>query len=205
MSELAEMTAPERRRELLCREWMIHRNGTRAYLAVYDADGKMSDETAAQNASRMLRNAKVSERLQELEARVHEKLSITKEKIEREIASIAHVDVREFYREDGTFKSPQEWSREMAAAVKGMEVQETFEGHGEDRVWTGYIRKLQFWDKLSAGAILGAQLGIGVKRIEVGRPGDFQKQRDEQTLRKSIAERGARAGIKLVEMKKKSA
>lgn len=178
------------RYERFAREWVIDHNATRAAIA-----SGYSEKTAESQGSRLLRNVKVREIIDRLEREVRERLDITKEKVEREIASMAFIDIRTFYRDDGTIKPPREWTREEAAAVASMEVEEMFEGRGKDRVWVGYVKKIKLWPRLEANAILGAPHGVGMKRMEVGKPGEFEAVNDRKVLEKRVTERAARLGM----------
>lgn len=192
-------TPAAQRREQFARRYVIHKNAARAYREVYGAEGA----TAEVNGSRMLSNAKVAARVAELEAESLKRLEITKDKVEREIAAMAFIDIRGFYNENGTLKPPQEWTEQQAAAVASMEVEELYEGSGKDRTWIGYVKKIKLWSRLEANALLGAKHGIGVKKLEVGGPGDFETK-DAEALRKRVSERAARLGM-VVKFPKKAA
>lgn len=68
-------------------EYLIDLNATRAYRAAYPSVKK--DATAAQAASRMLRNVKVSEYIQERQQARQDRTEITQDMVLHEIAAIA--------------------------------------------------------------------------------------------------------------------
>ena len=180
------------RHALFAKEYVLDHNATRAYKA---AGYKVkSDDVAGAAASRLLADVRIQELVSRFEAEAHKRLEITKEKIEREIASMAFVDIRDFYDDDGNIKSPKEWTREMAAAVASIEVFEEYQGVGKQRTYIGRTKKLKLWPKLEANVTLGAPHGIGVKKLEVGNPGDFDKS-DLNAIKRRVAERAARLGI----------
>ena len=80
------MTEKQRR---FADEYLIDLNATQAYKAAYPSVKK--DATAAQAASRMLRNVKVSEYIQERMKDRQARTEITQDMVLREIASIALV------------------------------------------------------------------------------------------------------------------
>ena len=51
-------------------------------------------------------------------------------------------------------------------AISGVEVEELFEGKGEDRVHVGTLRKVKFWDKVKSWELLGKHLKLFVERTE---------------------------------------
>ena len=65
-------------------------NGTQAYLNVYKTCKK--EETAMASASRLLRNVKVKEYIEELQSKVEEKAVVTIEDIVNELFTIAFTD-----------------------------------------------------------------------------------------------------------------
>ena len=74
-------------------EYLIDLNATRAYRAAYPSVKK--DATAAQAASRMLRNVKVSEYIQERQQARQDRTEITQDMVLQEIAAIAFETVSE--------------------------------------------------------------------------------------------------------------
>ena len=176
------------RYERFARCYVIHHDGTRAA-----TETGYSAKTAAAQASRLLKNAKVQALLARFEAECHQRLEITKDKIERELARIGFMDPRKFFREDGTLLDPKEWGDDEAAALSSIEVLEEFAGRGEDRKLIGLTKKIKFWDKKGALETLGAAFSIGVKKIEQGPPGAFNEQKDD--IKARIKDRSVRLGV----------
>lgn len=81
-----------------------------------------------------------------------------------ELKRMSTVDVRGAYNENGTLKDIKLLSPELAACIASIEVDEIFEGSGPDRTWTGYTRKVKFWDKNSALDKLAKTLALFVER-----------------------------------------
>ena len=76
---------------LFCQKYVeLGMNGTQAYLSVYKNCKK--EETAMTNASRLLRNAKVKEYIEELQSKVEEKAIVSIEDIVKELTAIAFAD-----------------------------------------------------------------------------------------------------------------
>lgn len=85
------MTSLSNQQKLFCQKYVeLGMNGTQAYLSVYKNCKK--EETAMTNASRLLRNAKVKEYIEELQSKVEEKAIISIEDIVKELTAIAFAD-----------------------------------------------------------------------------------------------------------------
>ncbi len=187
------------RYERFAREYVIHHNGKRAAIAA-----GYSAKTAEVQASRLLRQAKVKALVDQFEREAAARLEITKDKIERELARIGFADPRRFFDDEGRLLSPHELGPDEAAALSSVEVFEEYEGRGEDRVLAGYTKKVKFWDKKGALETLGAKFGIGVKKVEVGDPGEFDRYEKmteaelEAEARQALAEAVKGGHLKLV-------
>lgn len=63
---------------------------------------------------------------------------------------VAHLDLRKLFNPDGTMKKPDEWDDDTTGALAGLEVTELFVGKGEDRVMSGYLKKVKTNDRVEA-------------------------------------------------------
>lgn len=85
------MTSLSNQQKLFCQKYLeLGMNGTQAYLNVYKSVKK--EETAMASASRLLRNVKVKEYIEELQSKVEEKAVVTIEDIVNELSVIAFGD-----------------------------------------------------------------------------------------------------------------
>ncbi len=75
-------------------EYLVDLNATRAYKAIYKNCKK--DETAQVNASRLLRNAKVSAYLAQRQKELQKRTEVTQESVLSELAAIAFADVADY-------------------------------------------------------------------------------------------------------------
>lgn len=122
-------------------------NATEAYRNAYTPK-KMASKTINEAASRLLKDSKISARIDELRAPALKATGLTVERTLREVERISHVDPRSFYRDDGTMKAPKEWDDAMAAAVASVEAIPVSLGRdAKGDVKIGYTYKLKFWDK----------------------------------------------------------
>lgn len=85
----------------------------------------------------------------------------------QEIRAISFVDIRQLFNEDHSLKPPSEWPDDVAAAIAGIEVDELYEGVGQERERIGDTKKVKMFDKLKALEMLGKDLGRFVQKHEV--------------------------------------
>lgn len=81
-----------------------------------------------------------------------------------EIGRISTIDIRKAFDDSGNLLNVKELPPELAAVVSNVEILETFEGLGENRVWIGYTKKIKFWDKMKALELLGKNLMMFIER-----------------------------------------
>lgn len=177
------------------------RVGYRCYMGVYPN----STEAAAKTAfSRLLKNADFTARLEFLSAsvakEVSEKVAISVESVIAELAKIGFANMKDYFRDKGGFLVDRV-TRDEAAAIAQIEVEEVIEGDGDD---AKLIRKTKFklHDKRAALVDIGKHLGAFVdkKSVELtgkdGGPIETKQDISELELARRIAfalEQGARS------------
>lgn len=130
-----------------------------------------SGKTASAAASRLLRDVRVREMVDEITAEHEAATGLTTENVLREVRRVAFSDPRKLLRADGTLKPPSEWDDDTAAFVGGLEIAEEFEGRGDARVSTGFTKKLKIWDKNAALEKAMKHLGLFEKdNSQVNKP-----------------------------------
>lgn len=112
-----------------------------AIAAGYKASG--AHVTASRLMHRPRVKAEIERRLQKATA----KADITAERVLQEYARIAFGDLRQFYNEDGTLKAIHELDDDAAAALAGVDIEETIIGDGAGVQRT---KKIKRWDKTKA-------------------------------------------------------
>lgn len=146
------------KQERFVAEYLVDLNATQAAIrAGYSA------RTAAAIGSENLKKPEIARAIQARQAKRIGKLDLTAETILGELLRIAKVDVREAYDDDGNLKPLSEIPEDVRRAVAGIEVDDRWEGKGEDA--TRYtVKKLKFWDKNRALELLAKNLGLLVER-----------------------------------------
>ncbi len=152
MPRRSELNARQRR---FCEEYLIDLNGTQAVIrAGYSPNG--ADVAAA----KLLVNARVAALVAELKEKRSKRTRVNQDRVLLEIERNAFSDIRKAFREDGGLKRIVDLDDDTAAAVASVEVDELFEGRGQDREQTGYTKKLKLWNKNDALEKLAKHLGL---------------------------------------------
>ena len=161
------MTSLSNQQKLFCQKYLeLGMNGTQAYLSVYKTCKK--EETAMAGASRLLRNVKVKEYIEELQSKVEEKAIVTIEDIVKELTAIAFTDRTKISQnvrnrimlqddKDGTKK---EYFEDNVIFTQTSELDEDTK-----KVISGYKKgkfglSVETYDKLKALELLGKYLGM---------------------------------------------
>lgn len=161
------MTSLSNQQKLFCQKYLeLGMNGTQAYLSVYKNCKK--EETAMTNASRLLRNAKVKEYIEELQSKVEEKAIVTIEDIVKELTAIAFTDRTKISQnvrnrimlqddKDGTKK---EYFEDNVIFTQTSELDETTRKviAGYKKTQSGFA--VETYDKMKALELLGKYLGM---------------------------------------------
>ena len=143
------------KQKIFADEYLIDLNATRAYRVAYPSVKK--DETAAQAGSRMLRNVKVAEYIQERMEERQKRTEITQDRVLEELAAIAFARAADFAEvKDGfvIIKDTAGLSEQQIKAIAGIK-------EGKFGV------ELKLNDKEKALELLGRHLGMFKDRVEV--------------------------------------
>ncbi len=148
--------------ERFVEEYLLDLNATQAAIrAGYSA------KTANEQGSRLLANANVRDAIDAAKKARSERTEITADLILKELLMIARVDLAQAYDESGRLKNIHDIPEDVRRAIAGIEVDELFEGHGEDREKIGDTRKVKFWDKPRALELLGKHLKLFTDKLEL--------------------------------------
>lgn len=111
------------------------------------------------------RDAKVWERVQRsMEARKE----WAAEAILRELRDLAMSDLRQAFDESGALKPPDQWPDSLARAISSIEIDEFYEGRGDERTQVGWTKKIKLWDKPAALKQLREHLAAGLGAAATG-------------------------------------
>lgn len=158
----AELTDKQRR---FCAEYLVDLNATQAAKRA-----GYSDKTARVTAQELLTTTKVVAHLQQLMDERAQRTQVTADRVITEVARLGFADLRRLFDDKGALLPVQEWPDDVAAAIASVEVDELFEGFGENRVQVGYTKKVKLWDKGKALEMLGRHLKLWIDRAELSGP-----------------------------------
>jgi len=136
-------------------EYLIDLNATQAAIRA-----KYSAKTAASQGERLLRNVEVQAALTSSMSARSERTQITQDRVLQEYARIAFFDPRNLFNADGTPKPITELDDDTAAALAGVDLQDVYEGYGDERVFIGYTKKYKVADKKGALDSVARHLGM---------------------------------------------
>jgi phage terminase small subunit len=140
-------------------EYLVDLNATQAAIrAGYNA------KTARAQASRLLTKVNISDAIFEGRQLTADRLEVTQERVLKEFARLAFLDIRKAFDKDGNLLPIHDIDDDTAAALAGIEVEEMFEGKGGDREKVGTLRKIKLADKKGALDSLAKHLGMFIDR-----------------------------------------
>lgn len=114
-------------------------------------------------ASTLLAIPEVRAEIEELEAEIlfeaRRKAGVSLHRTLAELAKLAYFDPGKLFNEDGSPKGIHELAPAERAAIQGIEVEERWEGRGEERQFVGFVRKIKIANKQQALETLLRHLG----------------------------------------------
>ena len=138
-----------------------------------------SKKTAYSAGARLLKNVDVRAEIDLFVTKVCDKLEITTEKVMREYAKLAFVNVKDLYDEQGNMKDIHELDSDVAAAVSQVEINLTE---------ACALKKVKLHDKKGSLDSISKIMGMFIDRVEIddksGRAEGLQKARERARTNK---------------------
>lgn len=157
--------------KLFCQEYLkLGMNATQAYMKVYKTCKK--EETAMANASRLLRNVKVKEYIEELQSKVEEKAIVSIEDIVKELTAIAFTDRTKISK----MVTKEKQLKKTTLVYKAVDFSDTDTLDNETKkVIAGYKKTqsglaVETYDKMKALELLGKYLGMFTETVKIENP-----------------------------------
>lgn len=150
MSELNE------RQKRFCYEYLKDLNGTQSAIRA-----GYSEKTANEQASRLLANVNIQALISELNAQRQKETRIDAEYVLKRLVEIDQLDLLDIMHEDLSLKPLSEWPLSWRRTVSTVDVQELFEGSGDEREMIGFIKKIKGIDKVKNLELLGKHIAVG--------------------------------------------
>lgn len=150
------------KRAAFVREYLVDLNATAAYKrAGYAARG----HSAEVEAHKALRNPEIAKAVAAAQQKRAERTGITADRVLQELARIAFFDIRKLYNADGTLKKPTELDDDTAAALVGIDIQETSVGGEDGPIIT--TRKAKVIERTGALTLAMRHLGMLKDKMEL--------------------------------------
>lgn len=157
--------------KLFCQEYLkLGMNATQAYMKVYKTCKK--EETAMASASRLLRNVKVKEYIEELQSKVEEKAIVSIEDIVKELTAIAFTDRTKISK----MVTKEKQLEKTTLVYKAVDFSDTDTLDNETKkVIAGYKQTqsglaVETYDKMKALELLGKYLGMFTETVKIENP-----------------------------------
>lgn len=148
------------RQAAFVREYLVDLNATQAATrAGYSA------KTAHVIGHELLRKPEIAEAVSIAQHERGQRTEITADRVLKELARIAFFDIRKLYAEDGSLKKPHELDDDTAAALVGIDTQETSTG-GEDAAII-ITRKAKVIERTAALTLAMRHLGMLKDKLEI--------------------------------------
>lgn len=167
------------KQEAFCQEYIITLNGTQAAIKA-----GYSEKTATMQASRLLTNDNVSQRITELKATRSKKAEIDATYVLNRLVEIDQMDALDILAGDGSIKPIQEWPKVWRQYLSGFEVAELFEGSGKDREQIGILKKIKWPDKTKNLELLGKHVDVNAFKTITETKVTIQDMSDDELTRK---------------------
>lgn len=154
-----KLTAQQR---IFVAEYLKDKNATQAAKRA-----NYSEKTAYSQGQRLLKKVEVAEAIEAGIKAQEKRVLISADRVLLELKRIALLDIGEAYGPDNELLPIRDIPKDIRRAIAGVEVEELWEGFGEDRQHVGQTKKLKLNDKLRALELLGKHLKLFTDKIEI--------------------------------------
>jgi phage terminase small subunit len=196
-SDPLPLEGAEYRYEVFAQRYVTHGNATAAAI-----DAGYSPDTAAQQGSRLLRDAKVRRRVHELQQEAIARNGLNRDRIIQELAAVGFSDPTELFCDgpDGVMqiRPVEEWSPAARRAIKGIKTKffpAKKDRDGNEYEGEHYVLEFAFWDKTSALVKLGENLGMFAKTVKVKHSLDEAARELQDILARGFARKAERENL----------
>lgn len=155
----SKMTTDERYK-LFATEYVVDFNGTRAA-----EDTGYSKKTAASQASRLLRNVKVQQYIQEAIEKRQQKAEIDAQWVLEQLVIHATADMRQILDEMGNVLPPSEWPDDVAKTIQGIDINMLTDSDGN--AGHAMVAKIKRTGQLKALELLGRHTSVQAFKDQV--------------------------------------
>lgn len=120
-----------------------------------------SAKTAQQQGSRLLLNVVVAAAIVEGNKQRLAAVKYDADTLLRELLDENRADIADLYFDDGNLRPISDWPLVWRTGlIQGIEIEDIYEGTGEDRVHVGQVKKLKISDRLKRKELLGKHVAV---------------------------------------------
>lgn len=144
------------KQQAFVQEYLCDLNATQAAIrAGYSA------KTAKQVGHENLTKPDVADAIAKAQKERSEKTAITAQWVLERLADEATADLADILNEEGGLKPVNEWPLIWRQGlVAGIDIEELFEGQGEDREQVGFVKKVKLSDRIKRIELIGKHIGV---------------------------------------------
>jgi phage terminase small subunit len=158
------------RQAAFVREYLIDLNATKA--AGRAGFSTRGHHKGADIANELMNRPAVRAAIEQALAERAERTRIDADWLLMRLADEAEADIADLYDDAGNIKPVREWPAVWRKGlVAGFEVEELFEGRGEDRKHIGRLRKVRLADRTKIKELIGRHVNIGAFKDRVEHTG----------------------------------
>ncbi|HEK3017733.1 terminase small subunit [Proteus sp. G2609] len=140
------------KQEMFCREYLIDLNATQAAIRA-----GYSEKTANAQASRLLVNVNIQNRIQELKSNRNERVEVDADYVLKRLVEIDQMDVLDILNESGDLKPVRDWPKAWRTTLSGLDVMSISTGEeGTDTL----LKKIKWPDKVKNLELLGKHVKV---------------------------------------------
>lgn len=156
---------PQFDRALFIAEYLRTNNATKAAIAA-----GYSEKTARQQGARLLSNVDIRAEIQTERRAMVAAAKVDAQDVLSRLKDEVEADIADLFDDEGKLLPVWEWPLVWRQGlISGIEVEELWEGRGEDRVQVGMLRKVKISDRLKRIELMGKHIGVQAfkERVEV--------------------------------------
>lgn len=140
------------KQEMFCREYLIDLNATQAAIRA-----GYSEKTANAQASRLLVNVNIQNRIKELKSNRNERVEVDADYVLKRLVEIDQMDVLDILNESGDLKPVRDWPKAWRTTLSGLDVMSISTGEdGADAL----LKKIKWPDKVKNLELLGKHVKV---------------------------------------------
>lgn len=163
---MANLTPKQQR---FVEEYLIDLNATQAAIR-----SGYSEKTARDIGCENLAKPNIAKAIQEAQAKRAEQTQIDAAYVLRRLVEIDQMDVLDIMDDNYCLKPIGEWPKIWRQYISNIENLEEFEGFGEDRTQTGWLKKIKWPDKTKNLELLGKHVSVGAFKDKIEHSGKIE-------------------------------